>query len=464
VVEAPEYQVLGSDTLPSDSKDISPPEEFIVQKDPMPPMPEVPEFAEEVPEQALPLNDSIFEYEETPQDPFQEKVSSLKKGILGENINSAAFGMLYKNRSGAGGMDGGNMIVLPALDVDLYHEVSHHFYGHLNFVSLYNGELSDDISGLYGVPKAKLGGNIKGINYLVEPKGGYKYNGGDWSLQGELGTIPQPSPAETKTLWKLKYAKSGEKVSGDITFVQDSIKDTILSRVGDTFNYIKDSNSTAEGVRGAVTKQGLIFGMKYSNPDEVVAGNLSYYYDISGTNVYPNREIALTVLYVRQLKVPDFNFFMLGPIFIYDNYDYNSNYFTMGVNNNTGEILGNGGYFSPTNFMLLGVYLDMAQMLTPDFLWRIKGNVGLINFENGADLFGDTEKMSVSGVGYDIKGFLGYRFEPEFEILAEAGFAASGSAFSTFFFGISGVYYFGGKEKANMLDLERSNIIEEFVQ
>jgi hypothetical protein len=452
--------VDGSDKLPEQipakpSKKKSPPVVFgKLQETPIDVKPKEPETITE-----FSFNEGLA----TPppeEDSFADKLSSLKKGIFDEQTNSAAFGMLYKNRSGTAGMSTLDTIVLPALDVQYHIGLSHKLYGHINFLNMTNGMIPESDASFYGLPN-RGGGNLRSISSLIEPMVGYQYTGGDWIFTGEVGTTPSPSQLpESKTLWNFKYTKKGKGVEADIAYVNKSVTDTLLSRVGDT--YFADENNETLGVRGGVTKEGFIFGGKYSNDEEVFAGNVGFYYDVSGYLVEPNKELAMTLLYVRQIKVPDFLFVMVGPIFIYDNYTFNSNYFTM-AENEDGTHIGNGGYFSPNNFILLGVYFDFAQIATKRFLWRVKGNVGITNFTNKEDLFGIVPSGTAGGIGYDVKGFIGYKFEPEIQILAGVGRASSGT-FSTMFLGLSAVYYFGGKMNNNAEDLLRSNIIKELVQ
>ena len=397
--------------------------------------------------------------EQKEESSFANKLSSLKKGILDEQANSVAFGMLYQNRSGTTGMSALDTVTLPALDFDYYYDLSHKFYGHINFISLTNGTIPDAEMGMYG---NGLGGNSRAINSLIEPTIGYKYTASDWGFQAEIGTTPTPAPVESSSTWKFKYSKTTEKFAFDGAFVQKSVKDTLLSRVGDTYNYITEDNATASHFRGGVVKQGIELGGKYKNSEEVFAGGIGYYYDISGYLIEPNEELAMTLLYVRQLQIPEFLYFLIGPIFIYDNFTYNSNHFTVQVRDD-GTHIANGGYFSPSNFILLGAYFDFAQIATKRLFWRVKGNVGITNFTNKEDILGTTPSGTAGGVGYDVKGFVGYKFEPEIQILAGVGRASSGT-FSTMFFGLSAVYYFGGKMSNNVDDLLRSNTIEELVQ
>ena len=398
---------------------------------------------------------------------FLTRLSNLKDGVLNENRNSVGVGMFYQTRVGSAGLDALDTFVLPSIDGHYFMGLSHHIYGKMNLINMSNGPVTGDALNRYG---AYEGGNIESVNSLTEMMIGYEYKTESSILVGEFGTVPSPAISpEVDYTWRVEYATKSGKISVNIAYVNKSVKDSMLSRIGDQYYYkMQDDPETEDrnesfkygsAVRGGVTKEGVEVGIKHANNGEIFAGNMNYFYDIKGYHIIPNEEIALTLLYLRVLEIKGFKSFMIGPIFLYDNYAYNSGYFTMG---SEGE--GNGGYFSPKNFLLLGIYFDMAQIYSNKMFWKLKGNVGVMNFSSGKDIFDSTSKeASVSGYGYDVKAFIGYKLDDSIQLLGGIGYQSSGP-FKSLFFGLTAIYYFGEKKSNEIGDLLYSNTLGEMAR
>ena len=405
----------------------------------------------------LPKNTS---FEAEPKGSFESKLSDLKDGLFDSNRNSVGVGMFYKTRTGSTGLDSLDTITLPSLDFNYYPSLSHHFYGHINILNMSNRAIENEAMPRYG---ANAGGNIESIESLVEPMIGYEYTNETSVFTGEFGTKPSPVIVpEIDFDWKLSYLRKAGKLTFNIAYVNKSVKDSMLSRIGDKYYYQQqDSNKTityGTGVRGGVSKNGFEFGLKHSKGNDIFAGNLNYY-NVTGFNISPNKEVAMTLLYLRLLEIEDFQSFMVGPIFIYDNFYSNSGYFTVGSDGS-----GNGGYFSPKNFILLGVYFDMAQMYSKDLFWKIKGNIGIMNFTSGADKFrSETKETSISGFGYEVKGFVGYKIDDSIQLLGGIGYQSSGP-FQSLSLGLTAIYYFGKNKSNNVDDLLYSNTLGEMAK
>ncbi|GEM_PF-2579985 len=419
----------------------------------------------------IPTDANSENSESSPDNSFLSKVASLKKDILSENLDSIGLSVLYKIRSGSSGIDTLDSFTLPAIDFHKYLGLSHHIYGNVNFLNLSNGQIVSESLQRYG--DMRSGGNVQSVSSIYEILLGYEYKT-DKSIYGaEFGTIPKPSVATAKkNLWTLKYSTVIGNVSLDLAWATRSIKDSMLSRVGDSYSWfntsgidivttkdINESIVTGSGIRGSVTKTGVETGIKYSIGDQIFAGGLNYYYTVSGLNVLENKETSLALLYLRILDLPKTYTAMVGPIILYDNFNYNSNYFTVGADG-----VGNGGYFSPKNFILFGIYYDIAKIENESLFWKVKGNVGFVSFTNGPDLFDNTSSEGkVSSFGYEIKGFLGYKVDSSTEFLAGLGYQSSGT-YNSLFFGLSAIYYFGDKRQVSVDDLIRSNTIGEMAK
>jgi hypothetical protein len=406
-------------------------------------------------------NNSIFveeappPVEETPpnvDNSFLAKVSDLKESVTEDNRDTLGFGLLYKTRSGDPGIDSLDTVVLPALDAHIYSGVSNHFFGHFNVINLSNGQITGDAINRYG---ASQGGNVESYS-LAEYRVGYQYIGNSDSVTLEFGGLSDTVSPETANSWKIKYATKFDNIALDVAYVSKNVKDTMLSWIGDRYNYV-DGNSTNSGVRGGVTKQGFEFNLKHSADKQVIAGGLNYY-NVTGYNILDNEETSLSLLYLRFLDVPKIDTFMVGPIFIYDNYTYNTNHFTMG---STGY--GNGGYFSPKNFILFGAYADLSRVVDESFFWKLKGNAGIVTFTNGADIWrSDSQSENITGFGYDIKAFTGYKLDDSVELLGGIGYQYA-KDYGNLFFGLSAIYYFG-KKSIEVNDLIYSNTLREMAE
>ncbi|HIC10397.1 MAG TPA: hypothetical protein EYO61_03440 [Campylobacterales bacterium] len=399
-----------------------------------------------------------------------KQLAELENDVLSDTRNSVGLGVLYKTRVGSAGLDALDNFVLPSFDFHYYYNISHHFYGSVNFMDFTNGKVTGDAIPRYG--DMKSGGNIENVSSLMELMAGYEYTGDNSVFTAEIGQVPSPAVVpKTPIVWLVKFGQKLGKFAYDIAYVKRSVKDSLLSRIGDKYNIavvkgeddpetdVNESYIEYEtGVRGGVTKEGLELGAKLSVGDEVFAGNVNYY-NITGYNILTNKELALTLLYLRLLDIPKFESFMVGPIFLYDNFTYNSGYFTVGPDG-----IGNGGYFSPRNFVLLGIYFDFAQVIAPQLFWKVKGNMGMVKFVSGRDVYNDTSsEMEISGFGYEVKGFGGYKLDNNFELLAGMGYQKSGP-YQSLFFGLSAIYYFGEKKGIKVSDLANSNTLGEMAR
>jgi len=394
---------------------------------------------------------------------FLTNLSTLKDKLLNQNRDSVGFGMFYQTRIGAAGLDSLDNFVLPAVDGNLFIGMSHHIYGHLNFINLNSGTVANADVQRYG---RKFGGNTGGVSALGEAMIGYQYKSEENSFLVELGSIPTPPIVPTHPyVWRAEYATNFGDVSFNIAYTAKSMKDSMLSRVGETFAYTEktgDANSTdfedKTAIWGAVIKKGFEVGLKYGKDNQVFAGNLNYY-SIGGYQILENEEIGLTILYLRLLQLENFKSFMIGPIFLYDNYTFSSGYFTVGDN-----FVGHGGYFSPKNFLLLGLYFDMAQIVNPSLFWKLKGNFGFMTFVNGRDILDpESTDSSVTGFGYDLKAFVGYKVDRSVQILGGMGYQSSGP-FQSLFMGITALYYFGENKSNEIGDLLYSNTLGEMAK
>ncbi len=405
-------------------------------------------------------DNSSMAFDET----FLSNLSNLKQTLLSENQDSVGLGLFYQTRTGSPGLDALDNFVLPSVDANLFFGLSHHLYGHINFINLNSGTVAHADIQRYG---QKLGGNTETVSALGEAMIGYQYKSDQNSFTVEFGSLPTPSLVPVKRyVWRVEYITNFDNITLNVAHTAKSIKDSMLSRIGDTFKYVEktgDKNNTANleektASWGQVVKKGFEVGLKYKQENQVFAGNFNYY-NIGGYRVIDNEEISLAFLYLRLLQLENFQSFMVGPIFLYDNYTFNSGYFTI-----ADDFKGHGGYFSPKNFLLFGLYFDMAQIINPEFFWKLKGNFGFMTFISGRDLLDEeSTDTTVNGFGYDLKAFVGYKLDHSIQILGGMGYQSSGP-FQSLFMGITALYYFGENKSNEIGDLLYSNTLGEMAK
>jgi len=84
-----------------------------------------------------------------------------------------------------------------------------------------------------------------------------------------------------------------------------------------------------------------------------------------GRHVKTNLGVAASASVGYDFRLPGFDFFSLGPFVLYEHYQHNSNFFT----------LGHGGYFSPNHYINPGVALNFLTDEGKD--WLVRGRIGV---------------------------------------------------------------------------------------
>ena len=78
---------------------------------------------------------------------------------------------------------------------------------------------------------------------------GYQYKSDQNSFTVEFGSLPTPSLVPVKRyVWRIEYITNFDNITLNVAHTAKSIKDSMLSRIGDTFKYVEktgDKNNTA---------------------------------------------------------------------------------------------------------------------------------------------------------------------------------------------------------------------------
>jgi hypothetical protein len=87
-----------------------------------------------------------------------------------------------------------------------------------------------------------------------------------------------------------------------------------------------------------------------------------------------------------------------------------------------------------------------------------------MTFINGRDILDpESTDTSVTGFGYDLKEFVGYKVDRSVQILGGMGYQSSGP-FQSLFMGITALYYFGENKSNEIGDLLYSNTLGEMAR
>ncbi len=384
---------------------------------------------------------------------LQNKV--VPQELLGmQTSSSISSGIFIKTRSGNKGLDGLIQTSVP-LDIDLKWEDGHTLYADLNWVTLNSGAVNPTDYARFGSGGSVVVGNSSSDTQGLIPSIGYEHIGSAIDFDAHIGSTLQGGNITPVLTWGAEIrVHPEEKIEGYLKNEKVSVTDSLLSYAGANDPFVAGSQW------GRVTKEGMKAGVKYQD-SWTWALDLAYYYAIGGKNVIDNTQSSVTAMVAKDLQLDDFYYFNLGPIVVMDRYAHNSNYFTFG----------HGGYFSPQNFLLVGIYTDVAKIVNDNLFFRAKGNVGYLSFSEDASPKYPLSNApatyyppnSVHTIGYDIKFFGGYRLDKQWDILFGMGMQQS-KDFDSTFIGASAVYYFGKQGPISPESLRRTSTLEKGLQ
>lgn len=275
--------------------------------------------------------------------------------------------------------------------------------------------------------------------------GGYYKNENGWIFEGFLSTTPFSGIISPTFTYEVSLGYQG---SYYVSLYRLPVEDSLLSYVG---NQVRDLKW------GRVVENGIGFGIKLEAGGIGFEDKFSYSFDISGKNTVKNSAIKNTLLIYTDIKdkfdiFSRFEHALFGPIFIYQSYKKNTNFYTFG----------HGGYFSPQNFALMGIFWDLKRQFSQDMLLKFTGNLGFLTFkEDEAPKYpfgNSTEKYeanSASALGYSMKLIFSKKITKRIWLNLFAGLDKS-SDYVLFDGGIRLNYYFNDAEE--FLDLEERSL------
>ena len=275
--------------------------------------------------------------------------------------NSASIGMHYKSQTGIEGHSRFQQFILP-VDYDYYaQDNDYHLYFDGDLMYLYNGYLSDN-GGSY--LDFGLGTNTqdnalaKDIGFM--PKLGIDYK----NFRAEIGTTPIGAKIDPELTWLLSGYITLSNWTGTLSFVQKEIDETMLSFVGETAK-----EGTQDVYWGRMLKRGVEAGISYDSAVNIGL-NIAYYPEIYGKNVEKNSEIKASLTAIYHPKVESLSYLDVGAIVSFDSYDKNSNLFTYG----------HGGYFSPQEFFLGGIFTKFGDIVNNNLYYQSQLGLGFEGF------------------------------------------------------------------------------------
>ena len=328
--------------------------------------------------------------------------------------NSASAGLYYQSQVGEKGKNRFDKYMIP-VDYDYYSKANDlHIYFDGDFMYLYNGYLGDDKDNYkdYGFGTSTQEDAISNDKGFM-PRVGIDYK----NVRAAIGTTPLGAKMDPELTWLLSgYITAGNWL-GSLKFEQKGVDETMLSFVGE-----RAEDGDLQEYWGRVIKRGGELGISY-NKGVNISLNLGYYPDIYGENVEDNSEFKATLVGIYYPEVESISYLRIGGLAIYDSYDKNSNLFTYG----------HGGYFSPQEFVLGGLFAQFGDIINKDFYYQVRLGLGYEEYSvDDAKKFplhdgvvdSDTIEKGYEdgGVDYQVAAQFGYELDENFDIIGGIAF------------------------------------------
>ena len=363
-------------------------------------------------------------------------------------INLVAGGIYYTKRSIEDGLHSFTQSSIP-IDFDMYNEDYGHYYIDADILNLYDEfQGSNDKNSLtYGL--------------------GYEYNENKSSshtaflanlgletkyIDLEIGSTPLGADIVPKMMGFVSFHGAISKLNLNLKFIQKRDEDSMLSSVGES---VEAKNRDIRW--GRVFKTGIELDMSY-NSDISYSFTLASYPSIKGHHIKENSELKAVSSIGYSAKTDIFTYIDYSFLFVYDKYDFNSDLFTYG----------HGGYFSPQQFLLGNIEIDITDIVTDNFYWKFKTSLGYETFsvddveqypvadDNSKGLYGDVKGYDESGVTFKIDIASSYSFTKQLDITGAFSYEQM-SAFKDISAGVVFIYSFDTKHKVNLYNFHDSH-------
>lgn len=368
----------------------------------------------------------------------------LKQKILSEKQSSLSGSLFLESRSGSSGLDRLEKIVLP-LEVTFIPDLKQTFHAGINIMHFNTGALKNEDQDIFGD-----GSVVSGTTHIsslsgIQPYVRYRYETQPCTYEASLSSTPLNSEiSETTPNFYLSGECNANPWNYKLKVVQESINDTLLSSVG-------QKNVQNNQTWGQVFRQGFEGEVAYSS-EFITSLTLGYYPTIQGIHTKSNSQVKGSLFTGKKVIENSTTDLLLGPLFVYDKYNFSTNHFTYG----------HGGYFSPTSFFLASVYGDFSHIWSQNAFMRLKGNIGYAIFEESSQPYFPLDSVSLNSYAgsknenfsLDLKGYGGYRLNSNFDLLGTVGVSLT-PQFNSIFGGISLIYYFDKLTSLNKNTLKR---------
>jgi len=370
-------------------------------------------------------------------------------------VNAVAGGLHYKKRSIASNLHSFTQYYLP-IDIDIYDKSSRHWYVDADAIHLYDKFRGsyDERTLEHDLGETTISGDSSS-NTVFMPKFGLELE----NVTMEIGSTPIGAKIDPEITGLLSVYTTNETWNTHVNLLKTSLDDSMVSLVGQSIQ-----NPTAQW--GRVTKTGVEAGINYKS-NLSASLDFGYYPSIGGENIIDNSQMKLVATLIHHTAVTDYSYLDYGFIGILDAYERNSDLYTYG----------HGAYFSPQDFILGNLMVDIGNISSPDYYWKAKVSLGYETFKvedtqkypirdavvTDANLSGIVDGYTESGLTYKFALGLGFNINDNLDLLAATSFEKMYD-YNLIQIGFSFVYFFENKNRSSLYNFHNPHRIESTLE
>jgi hypothetical protein len=200
----------------------------------------------------------------------------------------------------------------------------------------------------------------------VEPHLSWRREG--WlSFYAGIGLTPSNAEVGSAPIGNLGLVQQHERGNWRAEIFSQPVRESILSYTGIIDPYTGEA-------WGRVRRSGVAIGGYSALGERWGASGGIQVMHLGGERVADNQAFTLNLSLARDLKLPGFDYFSVGPDFSYETYRKNLSHFT----------LGHGGYFSPDRLISLGVSGHLLTAEARQYIIKGDANVGVYDKSEAA--------------------------------------------------------------------------------
>jgi len=327
----------------------------------------------------------------------------------------------------------------------------YHLYGMFDLLHLSNGTLGNQGYREYGFGNTL---NPYHISQVDSYEGVIGFENG--FVQAEIGFSPVGLNIAPEFTGKARIHYPLGKWGLHTTIEQLGIKESFLSYVGQT-TYLDGKQYDW----GRVLKRGVSAGVSYDG-DTTYTLDLFYYPKIYGEHIIENSETKAVATAIYHTASTRYAFLDFGAVIVYDSFEKNSDLYTYG----------HGGYFSPQNFWLGSLLIDVGDYIDENTYYRFQGALGYQTYT-----VEDTEQFplvpnplypsieegySESGITVKTSLQLGHRINKHFSLSAGVSWEKM-YGYDLLRSGIAISYYFEPQKRASLKRLRDASKIDQLI-